>query len=610
MSEDVLAIAEHGLIGDLRTCALVGTDGTIDWFCAPRFDSPSVFGSIIDREKGGGWHLRPTTEVTRTQQFYYPDTAVLITRFLTGDGVAEVHDFMPVLARGDLTHRQRLVRRVTGVRGRLRLRMGLDARPDYARESCGAERSGDGVLITGDGVRLGLVASTDLHIDHGAENSVVTAEFEIGTGDTAQFVLELLGDDEEVDAGSIEQTDALFDATTSFWRGWLSQSTYTGRWRETVHRSAITLKLLTHEPSGAIVAAPTTSLPAPIGGNRNWDYRYVWIRDAGFSVYALLRLGFLEEAREFIRWLSERMGRHHETGGADDQRLGPLRVLYDIDGNLPEEVELDHLSGYRDSSPVRVGNAAAGQLQLDIYGEIIDSVYLFNKHGPGISHDGWTDVSGIVDWVAENWDQPDAGMWEVRDEYRPYTVSRLMCWVAIERAIRIARARGLPGDLVAWSKARDDIYERIMTKSWNADLQAFTRVEGDATLDAGVLLMPMLKFLSPADPRFLSTLDAVEEHLVNDSLVFRYEPGADGLDGEDGTFSICSFWYVEALTRAGRLEAAQLALEKMFTYANHVGLYAEQVSETGNQVGNFPQAFTHLALISAAINLDRALDGE
>ncbi|MEV3903294.1 glycoside hydrolase family 15 protein [Mycobacterium sp. NPDC050551] len=610
MSEDVLAIAEHGLIGDLRTCALVGTDGTIDWFCAPRFDSPSVFGSIIDREKGGAWHLRPTTEVTRTQQFYYPDTAVLITRFLTGDGVAEVHDFMPVLARGDLTHRQRLVRRVTGVRGRLRLRMELDARPDYARESCGAERSGDGVLITGDGVRLGLVASTDLHIDHSAENSVVTAEFEVGTGDTAHFVLELLGDDEEVDAGSIEQTDALFDATTSFWRGWLSQSTYTGRWRETVHRSAITLKLLTHEPSGAIVAAPTTSLPAPIGGNRNWDYRYVWIRDAGFSVYALLRLGFLEEAREFIRWLSERMGRHHETGGADDQRLGPLRVLYDIDGNLPEEVELDHLSGYRGSSPVRVGNAAADQLQLDIYGEIIDSVYLFNKHGPGISHDGWTDVSGIVDWVAENWDQPDAGMWEVRDEYRPYTVSRLMCWVAIERAIRIARARGLPGDLVAWSKARDDIYERIMTKSWNADLQAFTRVEGDATLDAGVLLMPMLKFLSPADPRFLSTLDAVEEHLVNDSLVFRYEPGADGLDGEDGTFSICSFWYVEALTRAGRLEAAQLALEKMFTYANHVGLYAEQVSETGDQVGNFPQAFTHLALISAAINLDRALDGE
>ena len=298
-----------------------------------------------------------------------------------------------------------------------------------------------------------------------------------------------------------------------------------------------------------------------------------------------------------------------QRDGDDDKRLGPLRVLYDIDGNLPEEHEMDHLSGHRGSRPVRVGNAAATQLQLDIYGEIIDSVYLFNKYGPGISHDAWMDVCDIVDWVAENWDRSDAGMWEVRDEAMPYTTSRLMCWVAIERAIRIARARGLPGDLVSWGRARDEIYDRIMAKSWNPDLEAFTRLEGGEDLDAGVLLMPMVKFLSPADPRFLSTLRAVEKHLVTDSLVFRYEPGTDGLDGEEGTFSICSFWYVEALTRAGRLADAQLALEKMYTYANHVGLYAEQVSATGDQVGNFPQAFTHLALISAAINLDRALNG-
>jgi GH15 family glucan-1,4-alpha-glucosidase len=607
MSEHDLGIAEHGLIGDLRTCALVGTDGTIDWFCAPRFDSPSVFGAILDGERGGSWQLAPTVEVSRSQQFYFPDTAVLITRFLTGDGVAEVHDFMPVIGQADTDHRQRLVRRVSCVRGALTIRMRLDARPDYARQSCHAERSGDGVLITGDGVRMGLIASTDVAIDDG----VVSAEVALSTGDTALFILEVLDDDDAVSADAVDMTDALLDSTTSFWRGWLSQSGYTGRWREMVHRSAITLKLLTHEPTGAIIAAPTTSLPAPVGGSRNWDYRYVWIRDAGFSLYALLRLGFTGEARAFIRWLSERLGGNLRSGdGADDSELGPLRVLYDIDGNVPdEEIELDHLRGHRDSTPVRVGNAAAKQLQLDIYGEIIDSVYLFNKYGAGISHDAWADVTDVVNWVAANWDRSDAGMWEVRDDDMPYTTSRLMCWVAIERAIRVARARGLPADVVAWSQARDDIYERIMTKCWNSDLEAFTQVEGGTALDAGVLLMPMLKFLSPADPRFLSTLEAVEERLVADSLVFRYEPGTDGLDGEEGTFSICSFWYVEALTRAGRLLDAQLALEKMFTYANHVGLYAEQVSATGDQVGNFPQAFTHLALISAAINLDRALDG-
>jgi GH15 family glucan-1,4-alpha-glucosidase len=319
----------------------------------------------------------------------------------------------------------------------------------------------------------------------------------------------------------------------------------------------------------------------------------------------LLRLGFTDEANSFIRWLSERLGRDGDNGD-----LGPLRVLYDIDGNLPDtEIELDHFSGYRDSAPVRVGNAAVDQLQLDIYGEIIDSVYLFNKYGPGISHDAWSDVVHVVEWVIENWDRDDAGMWEVRDREGAYTSSRLMCWVAIERTIRMARQRGLPGDVAAWSKVRDEIYDRIMTECWNDELGAFAQTEGGACMDASVLLMPMVKFLSPADPRFLSTLRAVEEHLVTDSLVFRYDPESDGLDGAEGTFSICSFWYVEALTRAGRLEDAQLALEKMFTYANHVGLYAEQVSATGDQVGNFPQAFTHLALISAALNLDRALDG-
>ena len=595
------AIADHGLIGDLRTCALVSTTGTVNWFCAPRFDSPSIFGALLDPQEGGSWVLAPDGEVSRTQQFYFPNSAVLITRFLTPDGVVEVHDFMPVADTRDGEHRQRLVRRVTGVRGTVTVRMRVDARPDYGRCRSRTEQTECGVLIAGDGVRLGLTATTDLTVDE----STVQAGFTLGDGDSALFILEVLDDDETPSPDSLDRTGSLLDATTAFWRKWLSQSTYTGRWREMVHRSAITLKLLTHEPTGAIIAAPTTSLPELIGGSRNWDYRYVWIRDAAFSLYALLRLGFTDEANAFVRWLSERLGRD-----GNDAELGPLRVLYDIDGNRPEtEFTLDHFSGYRNSKPVRVGNAAVDQLQLDIYGEIIDSVYLFNKYGPGISNDAWGDVVRVVEWVIDNWDRVDAGMWEVRDREEAYTSSRLMCWVAIERTIRMARQRGLPGDVAGWSAVRDEIYARIMDDCWNEDLQAFTQTENGDRLDASVLLMPMVKFLSPADPRFLSTLRAVEEHLVTDSLVFRYDPESDGLDGEEGTFSICSFWYVEALTRAGRLDDAQLALEKMFTYANHVGLYAEQVSATGDQVGNFPQAFTHLALISAAINLDRALDG-
>jgi GH15 family glucan-1,4-alpha-glucosidase len=306
-----------------------------------------------------------------------------------------------------------------------------------------------------------------------------------------------------------------------------------------------------------------------------------------------------------MEWLSQRLGEH-----PGDDELGPLRVLYDIDGNVPkEELELDHLRGYRDSQPVRVGNAAVEQLQLDIYGELIDSVYLFNKYGPGISHDAWADLTRVLEWLMDNWDRPDAGMWEVRDERRRHTTSRLMCWVAIERMMRTARQRGLPGHLSGWAEVRDAIYERIMTESWDDEVGAFMQYEGADTLDAGVLLMPMVKFVAPNDPRFVSTVAAIEERLVSDSLVYRYDvqQSPDGIDGREGTFSLCSFWYVEALTRLGRLDDARLVLEKMFTYANHLGLYAEQIGLTGDQLGNFPQAFTHLGLISAAINLDREL---
>ena len=594
-------ISDHGLIGDLRTAALVAVDGTVDWFCAPRFDSPSIFASILDEEKGGSWTIEPIDGSVTTRQFYVPESAILVTRFHTEEGLLEVHDFMPVLAKHDADHRQRLVRRITSVRGTVHFRTTLSARPDFGREHPTTEALGDrSVTITTRSVRLGLSATIDLDLTDGD----VTAETELAQGESALFVLESLSEGQELLPCEEPDTADLFERTAAFWRTWLEQSTYTGRWREMVERSAITLKLLTHEPTGAVIAAPTTSLPEAIGGDRNWDYRYVWIRDAGFTLYALLRLGFTEEAAAFVQWLSERIGDDH------DGELGPLRVLYDIDGNVPDDEQLlEHLSGYRDSAPVRVGNAAAGQLQLDIYGEIIDSIYLFNKYGPGISADAWQDLTRVLDWLLEHWDQPDAGMWEIRDEPRHHTTSRLMAWVAVERMIRVARQRGLPGDLERWTSVRDEIYTRILETSWDDDLEAFVQHEGATTLDAGVLLMPMVKFLAPNDPRFLSTLAAIEDRLVSDSLVFRYDQDSldDGLTGEEGTFSLCSFWYVEALTRAGRVDEARLALEKMFTYANHAGLYAEQVGLDGLQLGNFPQAFTHLALISAATNLDRAL---
>jgi GH15 family glucan-1,4-alpha-glucosidase len=605
--DEFLPIAHHGLIGDLRTCALVGSDGTIDWFCAGRFDSPSVFGSILDPERGGAWRLRSTAQDVRTSQFYVPDSNILVTRFMTERGVAEVQDFMPVLRSKDPDHRQRIVRRVTMVRGSAELEMSVTARPDYGRAQATVEAVEHGMLITGDGVRLGLTATCELAVADGS----AAATLSLTQGQEALFVLEVLGEGQPVPSPAEVDSDHLFQRTADFWRSWIGRSTYKGRWRETVNRSALTLKLLTHEPSGALIASPTTSLPEAMGGERNWDYRYVWIRDAAFSLYALLRLGFTEEAADFMRWLSERMGdpQNGSHEGSDGQDLGPLRVLYTIDGDLPHESELDHLRGYRDSRPVRIGNGAVDQLQLDIYGELIDSVYLFNKYGDGISADAWADVTRALEWLLENWHRPDAGMWEIRDEPRHHTTSLLMCWVAIERMIRTARQRGLPGDLSTWARSRDEIYDRIMSEHWDEAAQTFTQHAGSTNLDAGVLLMPLLKFLAPNDPRFLSTLAAVEERLVSDSLVFRYdvEASPDGLDGGEGTFSLCSFWYVEALTRAGRLQDARLALEKMFTYANHLGLYAEQVGLAGEQLGNFPQAFTHLSLISAALNLDREL---
>jgi GH15 family glucan-1,4-alpha-glucosidase len=595
---DYLPIAEHGIIGDLHTVALVGTNGAIDWYCCPSFDAPSVFAAILDRERGGYYRIAPAFDGWQAKQLYLPDTNVLITRFLTEGGVGEVQDFMPIQRTRTATHRHRLIRRVLVVRGEMRFRVEVEPRFNYGRDAHDVFFHEAGVLFQSPRISLALESVIPLQ----PTQSGVSCEFTLLPGETATFLLEQVPETYVPRAYSEEETREAFDQTVAYWRQWLAQSRYQGRWREMVHRSALTLKLLVYQPTGAIVAAPTTSLPEWIGGPRNWDYRYTWIRDASFSLYALLRIGFTEEAAGFMSWLTERFRERKSHA------LGPLQVMYDVRGgaDLTEEV-LDHFEGYRGSAPVRIGNAASEQLQLDIYGELIDSVYQYNRLVSPIHHDTWMDLCRVVDWVCENWDQVDDGIWEVRSGRQHFTMSRLMSWVALDRSIRMAFERGLPADLAAWQRQRDAIYRQIMTRGWHPERRAFVQHYDTDVLDAGVLLMPLVNFIAPTDPRWLSTLDGMSGELVSDSLVYRYnvEASPDGLTGHEGTFSMCTFWYVEALAKAGRLDEARLIFEKMLTYANHLGLYAEQIGLTGEALGNFPQAFTHLALISAACDLDR-----
>jgi GH15 family glucan-1,4-alpha-glucosidase len=601
------AIADHGLIGDLRTAALVSTDGSIDWFCSPRFDSPSVFGALLDPERGGHCSISPSGTGYTTKQLYLPDTAILITRFLAEDGVGEVVDFMPP-APGNGPARHRLVRMVTCIRGALTFDVTVAPRFDYGRRPHEVRLTEAGAVFTAgdDGLTLHAVRERDDErlAQIRSDDGDLHVTLPLSAGQTRGVVIEWgARTPHEISPAEIEQDHA---DTATFWRSWLKGSTYRGRWREMVERSAITLKLMTYAPTGGLVAAPTAALPEQVGGERNWDYRYTWVRDASFSVRALLGLGFVEEAAGFAAWLRDRVAEH--TGGADRP---PLDIMYRVDGSsdLVEE-SLDHWSGYRDSRPVRIGNGAAEQLQLDIYGEALDSIYAGDHAGIEVGHPGWKGVVSILDWLSEHWDQPEEGIWETRGGRQDFTYGRAMSWVALDRGIRLATEHGRPAPLERWTKARDAIYEQIFDRGWSAERGAFVQHYATDVLDSSLLRAAGLGLIAPHDPLWLSTLDAMRQELVTDSLVYRYDPGAspDGLRGSEGTFSLCTFSWVDALGRSGQLEEAELTFEKMLTYANHVGLYSEEIALTGEQIGNFPQAFTHLSLIDAALTLDAALE--
>ena len=593
-----LPIAEHGVIGDLHTVALVGTDGTIDWYCPERFDAPSVFAAILDAEKGGYFRIAPAHSDYATKQLYFPDTNVLITRFLTPHGVGEVQDFMPI--HRDPEHRRQLLRRVLGVRGEMKFMLVCRPRFDYGRATHTTLIGEHGATFSSDDLRLALVTATDLEpLDDG-----VAAEFRLTAGESAIFSLEQAGEGPLPPLLTDEEAAEAFEDTVRYWRGWLHHSVYRGRWREMVNRSALTLKLLTYRPTGAIVAAATTSLPEQLGGERNWDYRYTWIRDAAFSLYALLRLGFTEEAEAFMRWLTDRF---RESAGRGD---GPLQIMYGVDGraDLEEEV-LDHFEGY-----ARIGSGADRKRRR----RPAPARHLrrADRLGVPLQQVRRADLLRRLDGPREGArvavrELGPARRGHLGDAWRAPAVHLLAAHVVGGDRARDphgapARPPGRPRRLAL---ARDEVTEQIMTRGWSEKRGAFVQHYESDVLDASLLLMPLTRFIAPKDPRWLSTLDAIgtSSSPTASSTATTPPPRRTGSQGDEGTFSICSFWYVEAMARAGRLDEARLAFEKMLTYANHLGLYSEEIGPSGELLGNFPQAFTHLALISAAVNLDQRL---
>lgn len=595
-------IENYGIIGDLNTVALVGLNGSIDFMCFPDFDSPTIFAKILDDAKGGSFEIIPLSENIKHKQLYLPDTNVLITRFLSADGVAELTDFMPV---EELYGGKELIRRVTCIQGQFNFEMRCSPRFNYARSGHECECINPKEILFKSEGPDGIVVRLKSNVAIEVRDGDVFARFTLEKGQKADFLFE------HVDCNYLNTSDmdsfitqSLYD-TINYWKDWVSRSKYKGRWMEIVNRSALCLKLMTSHKYGSLVAAPTFGLPEEIGGERNWDYRYTWIRDASFTVYTFLKLGYRKEARDFIGWIEKQC---QDISKSNEY----LNLMYSLNGKKElHESKLEHLEGYMGSAPVRIGNGAYTQVQLDIYGELLDAVYMYDKDVEPIAFRFWQDLSRHVEWVCENWRSEDEGIWEVRGGKKEFLYSRMMCWVALDRAIKIAARHSYPLP-ERWARERDNIFNIIHDEFWNEDLQAFVQYRGAETVDAATLLMPMIRFIGPKDPQWLSTLKRIESDLVSDFLVYRYrqQEDLDGLKGAEGTFSMCTFWYVECLSASGELAKARLNFEKMLGYANHLGLYAEMLGIQGEHLGNFPQAFTHLGLISAALNLDKQLNDQ
>ncbi len=588
-------ISDYGLIGDMRTAALVGVNGSIDWCCLPRFDSSSVFASLLDTERGGCWAVRPEGSWTSSQR-YLPRTNILETTFRTEHGIVTVTDFMPVAEDGQPSgEHPEIHRQLRCTRGRARMSMVFMPRFEYGARTTRLELLRAGLFAT-DRTDQVLTLSSAKAFNWIIEQSTATTQFDMEKGEERWLVLRY--DDDDIHPVDRYESARKLDITAAFWQRWSSKVRYKGPFRGMVKRSALALKLLTHAETGALIAAPTTSLPETIGGVRNWDYRFVWLRDAAFTLAALDAVGHYREADQFMRFLKKVC--RHEGGGH-------LQIMYGIDGRRDLiERQLDHLTGYLGSRPVRVGNGAVGQLQLDVYGEVMETADIWRRNHE-MTEGTWRVLRGLVDWVSKNWHLPDSSIWEVRGEVRHYVFSKVMSWVALDRGVRMAEELSLDGDAAAWRAARDALHAEIMERGWNETRQSFVQSYDSDVLDAAALAIPMFRFLPWNDPRVHSTVRTIARELttVDGELVYRYRQ-PDGLEGEEGAFSICTFWLAQALASIGDRERADKIFRRMLRHANHVGLYSEEIDPaTGVFLGNFPQAFTHIALINCAAAMAR-----
>lgn len=597
MQNEYKDIEDYGIIGNLETCALVGNDGSIDWLCFPYLESPSVFAAILDHERGGQFTIQPVSKFDSFHT-YIKNTNILRTTFNTPFGMVAITDFMPVKGDGETKMHRSIYRKIECIEGHSRLKLNFKPRFNYGKSIPEFELIKEGVKCRFENENLILNTKIPLKI----EEDMVKGQFDMKKNDKLWFALQYGQQDEK--SSDYEYCNGKLEVTKKYWQDWTNKCPkiciLRGIWRDTIIRSGLVLKLLTNPYNGAIAAAATTSLPERIGGVRNWDYRYAWIRDSSYTIQALFHLEHVEESQDFMKWINNVI--------KQDTHPSNIRIMYPIHEEIDiNERILEYLSGYKQSSPVRIGNDAYCQKQLDIYGELINAIYDTARYGKDISDESWVFIKDLVDYVCEVWNTKDRGIWEIRDEPRHYVHSKLMCWVGVDRGIKIAMKKEPETSFSKWEKTKKEIRTAILEKGFNKEMNSFVQYFNSSSVDATSVLIPQMGFLPYEDPRIQGTIDAVMEDLMTENgFIYRYN-NEDGLPGDEGCFALCSFWLVDSLTLSGRLEEAEKIFVNVLQQISPLGLLSEEIDpKTKKQLGNFPQAFSHIGLINSALYISIA----